>query len=323
MRLRPALLVLPLVGLAACGSGDDGSATTASTVAPEASDVVTATTEAVEPADTTAPDLAPQECQDVPDGGEFVEGEVPPAIPACTAPEDLVIHQLRPGSGREAAEGDTLVVDYLGMIIGSGEVFDASYTRDVPLDFPLGRGGVIAGWDQGLVGVATGSLVRLDIPTELAYGDSPPGDQIQPGDALSFYVEVRAVVPSTTKEDAPLDLDIPPSVDAVGLTIDDVTVGDGPVVEAGDTAVVHMLLVRGDNEVVLYNSWERDDALQIILEEGQSLPGVIEGLEGAHVGTVRVLTMPPELAFGVDGQPSLGLPRETDLIVVLEVFGVY
>ncbi len=146
---------------------------------------------------------------------------------------------------------------------------------------------------------------------------------IQPGDALSFVVEVRAVIPSVTAADAPLDLQLEPSVGAIEVTTTDLVVGDGGAVELGDTAVVHMLLVRGDNEIVLFNSWERDDALQIVMEEGATLQGIFEGLQGATVGTLRAITVPPDKGFGPDGEASLGLPAATDLIVIVEVVGVY
>jgi peptidylprolyl isomerase len=308
--MRRVLPLILLVGLAACSSGKDVSAPT-----PTVGETTTPTTEPVE--------LVPLPCKDVPDPTQYVEGEIPLLIPPCEVPDELVVHTIRTGTGHPAEIGDTVVVDYAGMIIGGEVVFDTSYIRDIPFDFPLGRGGVIDGWDQGLIGAQAGSLLRLDIPTALAYGDTPPGDQIQPGDALSFNIEVRAVVPAVTAEDAPLDLDITPSIGATGLTITDLTVGDGRAAEAGDTAIVQMLLVRGDNEVVLFNTWERSEPLQIILSEGQSLPGIIEGLEGATVGTRRVLAMPPDLAFGPAGEPSLGLPAATDLIVIVDVVGVY
>lgn len=326
-RSLPVLLVTAAIAVSACGGDDAGSDTGSdpgSSTQPSSgatTEQPSATTDAATA--TTMPDLLPQDCADVPDPANYVEGEVPTIIPPCEVPDELVVHTIRDGRGEPAEEGDTLIVDYLGMVIGSGLVFDTSYTRDIPLDFPLGRGGVIDGWDQGLVGARAGSLLRLDIPSDLAYGDNPPGDEIAPGDALSFYVEVRAVIPTVTAEDAPLDLEIEPSVGATELTTTDLVVGDGPTIELGDTAVVHMLLVRGDNEVVLFNTWERDDPLQIIMEEGQTLPGIFEGLQGATVGTRRIMSMPPALAFGESGEPSLGLPAGTDLIVVADVVGSY
>ena len=107
------------------------------------------------------------------------------------------------------------------------------------------------------------------------------------------------------------------------LGVVDVMVGDGATVEPGDTAVFHTLLVRGDNLKVLLDTWQRQDPLQLVMADGQGLPGLIEGLEGARVGGTRVLTLPPDLAFGAQGEPGLGLPAGVDLIVVVEVVGKY
>ncbi|MEY2959132.1 MAG: hypothetical protein RLZZ01_1700, partial [Actinomycetota bacterium] len=316
--IAPLLIAVAANVVAACSSEVAPDESSATTVTPDDP------TAATEPGATLPDfDVLPEECADVPDPSRYVDGEVPAIIPPCSVPDDLVVHTIREGSGPMAATDDTLVVDYLGMIIGSGLVFDTSYVRDVPLDFPLGRGGVIDGWDQGLAGATAGSLLRLDIPNDLAYGDTPPGDEIQPGDALSFYVEVRAIIPPVTAADAPLDLQIDPSIGATEVTVTDLVVGDGAVLRPGDTAIVHLLLVRGDNEVVLFDTWARSDPLQIVLEDGQSLPGILEGLEGATVGSLRIITIPPESAFGEAGETSIGLPAGTDLIVVAEVVGVY
>jgi peptidylprolyl isomerase len=259
----------------------------------------------------------------VPDPANYPEGSIPQALRPCTNPTQLTVQTIRPGIGRAAAAGDTLILDYTGVRSATGEMFDSSYLRGIPFDFVLGRGGVIAGWDQGLIGMQAGSVVKLDVPSDLAYGNAPPSDDIQPGDALTFMVEVRAVVPPVTAADAPLDLLVTPSQGAKALGVVDVTVGDGATIAAGDTAVLHMLLVRGDNLKVLLDTWLRSDPLQVVIADGQSLPGLIEGIQGARVGGTRVLTLPPDLAFGPDGEPGLGLPAGADLIIVAEVFGVY
>jgi peptidylprolyl isomerase len=241
----------------------------------------------------------------------------------CTAPTQLAVQTIHPGVGRAAAAGDTMILDYTGVRSETGEMFDSSYLRGIPFNFVLGRGGVIPGWDQGLVGTQAGQVLKLDVPNDLAYGNSPPSDDIKPGDALTFMIEVRAVVPPVTEDDAPLNLVVTPSTGAKTLGVVDVKIGDGATVEKGDTAVLHMLLVRGDNLKVLLDTWKRSDPLQVVVAEGQSLPGLIEGIQGARVGGTRVLTLPPDLAFGPDGEPGLGLPAGQDLIVVAEVFGVY
>lgn len=317
---RPLSLALTalLLTISACG-GDD----TASEPSSGSADTTDATDATPEPSTTIVMPVSSDQCEDTPDPTTYIEGQIPPAIRPCVIPVELAVHVIRPGIGRGAVQGDTVIVDYTGLRSENGLIFDTSYTRGAPFDFPLGRGGVIAGWDQGLAGAQAGSLIKLDIPAKLAYGDAPPGDVIQPGDALTFIVEVRAVIPSVTAADAPLDLQIEPSVGALEVSSRDIVVGDGAVVELGKTAVVHMLLVRGDNEIVLFNSWERDDPLQIVIEQGATLDGILEGLQGARVGTTRAIIVPPDMGFGPDGNASLGLPAGVDLIVVAEVIGVY
>jgi FKBP-type peptidyl-prolyl cis-trans isomerase len=310
-RTLPVLLVV----LAACGGGDASDPTGGPP------------SETVVPTSIVNSPLLPAEgCEDTPEATEYVEGEVPQAVRPCTIPTALITHTIRSGTGRNAQDGDTLIVDYIGIRAEDGAIFDESYSRGTPLEFPLGRGGVIQGWDDGLIGTQAGSMVKLDVPAILAYGDEPPGGEssgIRPGDALSFIVEVRAVIAPVTAEDAPLDLQIEPSVGATEVTVTQLTAGEGATVELGDTAVVHLLLVRGDNEVVLFNTWERSDPFQIILEEGQTLPGVFQGLQGARVGSRLAIAMPPADAFGEEGQTSLGLPAGTDLIAIVDVVGVY
>ena len=314
-RSVPLVIAAFSLALSACGSGDD-TATAATATNPP-------TTTTTGPSTTIAVPVGVDTCEDEADATMYPAGQIPPAIRPCQIPTDLVVQTVRPGTGRPAEDGDTLFVDYTGLRSENGFVFDTSYTRGVPLDFPLGRGGVIKGWDQGLLGARAGSVLKLDIPAALAYGDTPPGDVIQPGDALSFVVEVRAVVPPVTIDDAPLDLVLDPSVGALEVSTNDLVVGDGAPVELGKTAIVHVLLVRGDNQVVLFDSWERDDPLKIVMEEGATLPGIFQGLQGATVGTMREIIVPPEQGFGPQGDTSLGLPAGVDLIVIADVVGVY
>ena len=313
-RASSLITVVAAVALGACGGGDDDqTADTAFTPGPAP--------------DTTLPvvvTVAPGTCEDVPDPALYPEGQPPPVIPPCETPSELTIHTIRAGAGRAAENGDRIVIDYMGLRAENGDVFDTSYEREAPFDFPLGRGGVIAGWDEGLIGAQAGAMMKLDIPADLAYGDTPPaGSVIEQGDALSFVVEVRAVIPPTVESDAPLDVPVAPSFDALGVTTEDVVVGEGAVVGEGDTAVVHMLIVRGDNQVVVFNSWGRNDPVQVVMTEGGSLPGVIEGLAGVSVGTTRVITMPPDMAFGEEGNPTIGLPAGVDVVVIAEVVGAY
>jgi len=111
-------------------------------------------------------------------------------FPDGPPPEDLEVTDLTVGSGAEAQPGQQVRVHYVGVAHSTGEEFDASYNRGEPLDFPLGAGRVIAGWDQGVAGMKVGGRRRLVIPPHLAYGDRGAGGVIKPGETLIFVVDL-------------------------------------------------------------------------------------------------------------------------------------
>jgi len=78
----------------------------------------------------------------------------------------------------------------VGVAHSTGEEFDASWNRGAPLDFSLGRGQVIKGWDDGIVGMKVGGRRKLVIPAALAYGERGAGGVIKPGEALIFVVDL-------------------------------------------------------------------------------------------------------------------------------------
>lgn len=110
--------------------------------------------------------------------------------PEGPAPTDLEVTDLKEGSGAEATKGSTVSVHYVGVTHSTGEEFDASYNRGAPLEFRLGVGQVISGWDQGVQGMKVGGRRRLTIPSHLAYGDRGAGGVIKPGESLIFVVDL-------------------------------------------------------------------------------------------------------------------------------------
>ena len=114
-------------------------------------------------------------------------------FPGGEPPAELQITDVVVGDGAEAVAGRTAVVHYVGVAFSTGEEFDASYNRGDTLDFPLGAGRVIAGWDQGVVGMRVGGRRQLVIPPHLAYGDRGAGSAIAPGETLIFVVDLVAV----------------------------------------------------------------------------------------------------------------------------------
>ena len=114
-------------------------------------------------------------------------------FPDGPPPTDLEVTDITAGSGEEATAGSTVSVHYVGVAHSTGEEFDASYNRGAPLDFRLGVGQVISGWDQGVQGMKVGGRRRLVIPPHLGYGDRGAGGVIKPGETLIFVVDLIAV----------------------------------------------------------------------------------------------------------------------------------
>ena len=99
---------------------------------------------------------------------------------------------LQNGEGKQAVKGATVSVHYKGQLL-DGTVFDSSYKRKQPIEFPLGIGQVIAGWDEGILLLKVGDKARFVIPSKLAYGERGAGGVIPPNAALIFDVELMDV----------------------------------------------------------------------------------------------------------------------------------
>lgn len=101
--------------------------------------------------------------------------------------QDIVI-----GNGQTAESGDTLNAHYVGAL-ENGTVFDNSYDRGQPIEFILGSGQLIKGWELGLIGMKEGGKRRLVIPPELGYGAKGAGKAIPPNATLLFEIELVSV----------------------------------------------------------------------------------------------------------------------------------
>ena len=99
---------------------------------------------------------------------------------------------LQKGDGKQATKGSQVSVHYKGQLL-DGTVFDSSYKRKQPIDFAIGVGQVIAGWDEGIQLLKVGDKARFVIPSNLAYGASGAGGAIPPNATLIFDVELMDV----------------------------------------------------------------------------------------------------------------------------------
>jgi FKBP-type peptidyl-prolyl cis-trans isomerase len=187
LRSRAGLLLAMLgaaVLIAGCGSGGSstitiGNENTADNALIKAGQSKTSTS----PTSTTAKTPA--------SGPLSKEPKVTP--PSGAAPTKLVTKELIAGTGAEAKAGDTVTVNYVGVLYKGGKEFDASWKRNEPFSFALGQGQVIKGWDQGIPGMKVGGRRELIIPAELAYGAKGSPPTIPPNAPLVFVVDLLGV----------------------------------------------------------------------------------------------------------------------------------
>lgn len=154
MRIAVALIALLALTLLACSDGDDD--------------------EAANRIPTDAADTGPPPIEGTP----------------YTTTRGVEITVFGTGNREDpSVVGDAVSVHYTGWL-ADGTKFDSSLDRGDPFIFVLGRGDVILGWDDGILGMSPGDQRRLIIPPDLAYGDRGFGNSIPPGATLTFYVEL-------------------------------------------------------------------------------------------------------------------------------------
>ncbi|TRW14006.1 FKBP-type peptidyl-prolyl cis-trans isomerase [Glacieibacterium frigidum] len=122
------------------------------------------------------------------------------ATPAMPQPPVVRSVEVKPGTGAAAKAGDRVTVHYTGWLATPagkrGKKFDSSLDARRPIDFVLGAGEVIPGWDEGIAGLKVGGKRTLTIPPELGYGRDGAGADIPPNATLIFDVELVAVKPA-------------------------------------------------------------------------------------------------------------------------------
>lgn len=111
---------------------------------------------------------------------------------SITTKSGLIYEDHAGGEGATAESGDTVLVHYTGWLT-DGRKFDSSLDRNEPFSFVLGRGNVIAGWDEGVEGMQVGGRRTLTIPPELGYGPYGAGSVIPPNATLVFEVELLEI----------------------------------------------------------------------------------------------------------------------------------
>jgi FKBP-type peptidyl-prolyl cis-trans isomerase len=175
-------LSFSFVALLAVSCGSSKTATTAAATTKPAA--ASATTKA------PAGSAAPEAMGDLPKVTGDAKSKPVIEMPKSAAPTKLVVNVLTPGTGADVKSGQQIKVQYVGQIWATGTQFDASWDRGQPIEFGIGTGNVIKGWDEGLVGQKIGSRVLLVIPPDKGYGASGRPPKIQGTDTMVFVVDI-------------------------------------------------------------------------------------------------------------------------------------
>lgn len=110
-----------------------------------------------------------------------------------TTPTGLIYEDIKVGEGTSPEKGQKVTVHYTGWLQEGGQKFDSSIDRGTPFSFTLGRGQVIAGWDEGVATMKVGGKRKLTIPADLAYGARGAPGAIPPHATIVFDVELLEV----------------------------------------------------------------------------------------------------------------------------------
>lgn len=217
---------------------------------------------------------------------------------------DVVVTDVTVGDGDVIQTGNTLRIEYTGLLT-DGTVFDSTDDTGEEFIFTFGIGQVIEGWDVGLEGMREGGTRRLEIPSHMAFGQrgrcrSDGTCPVPPNTDVVYEVTVVAIFDE--------------------VLIEDLTVGDGELAEVGDVLFVDFVGQLQNGEV-FDSSLPQTVPFQFQLGAGNVIPGWDEGIEGMKEGGRRILTVPPDLAYGPFGSPP-SIPQYAVLIFTIDLVEV-
>ena len=216
------------------------------------------------------------------------------------------------GTGREAKANDLVSIHFKGWMVPkdtASELFSDwsidqtknmlslgdSKMRNQPIKFILNSGSFIKGTDEGIVGMKTGGVRTMIIPSKLAYGDAGIGF-IPPNTDLKVIVELLEVKDRIVAEMWKVDSTLFKNT-ASGLKYAIISNGDGPAVEAGKVVTVHYSGYLLDG-TMFDSSVERDEPIQFVVGQGQVIPGWDEGMLLLKKGDKARFVIPPQLGYG-------------------------
>jgi peptidylprolyl isomerase len=308
-------MYLILLGLMVVGCNSVQQAATEAPAAPTATPVVAEAPATEAPATVDPTPEATEPAAEASSESQINEEDV------ITTDSGLKYVVIEEGTGATPKAGELVKVHYTGTL-ADGTKFDSSLDRGEPIQFVLGRGQVIPGWDEGIGLMKVGGKCKLIIPPDLAYGEQGAGGVIPPNATLNFEVELVAV-----EEGPPPPPEAPTEVGEAdftttdsGLKYYDLEAGSGDSPKEGQMATVHYTGWLEDG-TMFDSSLTRGEPFNFPIGAGQVIPGWDEGVASMKVGGKRQLVIPADLGYGDQGAGGV-IPPNATLIFEVELLGV-
>ncbi len=239
-------------------------------------------------------------------------------LDTITTPTGLKYIILKKGDGVKIVPGMKTKVHYSGFFTDGGK-FDSSVDRGQPFELIVGKGQVIAGWDEGIARLHVGDVAKLLIPYQLGYGEMGRAPVIPPKANLIFDVEILEA--RETPKPKPFDVTgLDTLKTASGLKYIVVNHTENQQAAVGNTIKVHYTGYLESGEV-FDSSVEREQPIEFELGKGMVIPGWEEGLLLLRQGEKARLIIPYQLAYGDAGRPPK-IPSKANLIFDVEVVGI-
>ncbi|MCD6367433.1 MAG: FKBP-type peptidyl-prolyl cis-trans isomerase [Bacteroidales bacterium] len=237
-----------------------------------------------------------------------------------TTPSGLKYKILEHGKGKQAVAGSIVSVHYTGKFLND-TVFDSSYKRGKPIDFTLGEGQVIKGWDEGIALLHVGDKAEFLIPPELGYGNKQTGS-IPANSTLKFEVELMAVKdPIVVKEYDVKGKDTITTDSGLQYIIVENAKKNAVVADSGHKVQVHYSGYLTDGKM-FDSSVKRGQPFEFDLGANRVIKGWDEGVALMKEGEKCRFVIPYQLAYGERGYPG-AIPPKATLIFDVELLKVY
>lgn len=239
-----------------------------------------------------------------------------------TAPSGITIEDFVLGDGSPVADGMVITFSFKGYASANGQQVMGS--RGAPSKLMVNEATrsqdpIAKAMIEGLEGMKPSGKRRITVPAEVVEANAPAGRPAI-GD-LFMVVELVSVEPLPVLHgvEAYSGEPINKQKRSNGLEISDYAAGDGPAAKAGDQVVTHYIgqLIDGSE---FDSSHARPDGLPVVVSGPGTIPGFAQGMEGAKVGMLRKLVIPPELGYGEAERPKI--PGNSTLVFYLQIMSV-